>query len=82
MNTAVTTMQSSGGLKQSIVDKIKSDTQLFGLVFSEIGVGVRRGYELLMNNDPRMTQYSCLTRIANYLGVARIEDLLEEGEGK
>lgn len=82
METTVTMTQVAKGLKQDIINRILNDQELIGIVAKEIGISIRRSEERIKENDERMTQFSCLTRIANYLGVARIEDLLEEGEGK
>lgn len=65
-------------LKQEIVDKVRTDQILFGKVAYALGVNVLSLNRILLNNDPRLTQYSVLKVLREHLNLKQDRELLTE----
>ncbi len=65
-------------LKPEIMDKIKSDPILYGLVADSVGVSPMSLPGLIYKNSPKFTQAKTLIVIKGHLGVSEDTELLEE----
>lgn len=66
-------------LKDAIVDKIKTDPDLFAQVAKAVDVSVFTLPDLLRKASPKLTQKSCLVALSKHLKVKE-HDLLEVSE--
>lgn len=69
-------------LKLEIVENIKTDPILFGLVASTLGISPFSLPRLLAKNDEKLTQVSVLNAIKKHLGRHEDNDLLEYSQEK
>lgn len=64
-------------LKAEILEKIRGNATLFGLVSDALKVGPLSLPRLLRENDPRLTQANVLNILSIHLDVQDTADLLE-----
>ena len=65
-------------LKEDILDKIKSDEVLRGLVADAIGISITSMPRLLYGNDQKLTTASVLKVLRGYLKKSKDKELLSE----
>ena len=65
-------------LRPEIMDKIKSDPELFSKMANELGVRPITLPQILAANKPRLTQASVLRILREHLGITQDNDLLTE----
>jgi hypothetical protein len=65
------------GLKENIVEKIKKDQELNGIVAKSISASTLTMPRLLKTNHPKLTQAGALMAIREYLGVQDKDILCE-----
>lgn len=64
-------------LKQEILDKIKSDSMLYGKVGAELKISPASLPRLIYDKDNRLTQRGVLSILSEHLKIKNQEDLLE-----
>ena len=65
------------GLKQDILNKIKSDPMLYGKIAAELRLSPTTLPKLIYDRDNRLTQRGVLRILSEHLNVGNSEDLLE-----
>lgn len=65
-------------LKQSILDKIKDDAELYGKVATELDVKPLSLPRILKENNKKLTQAGVLRILREHLGEMQDSELLEE----
>lgn len=64
-------------LKKDIVDQVKSDATLYGIVASKLGISPSSLPRLLYNNSAKLIQVDVLNSITAHLGLKDNTELLE-----
>ena len=64
-------------LKQSVLDKIKSDSMLYGKVGAELKISPASLPRLIYDKDNRLTQRGVLRILSEHLNIENQNDLLE-----
>jgi hypothetical protein len=65
-------------LKDEILEKIKSDEVLRGIVADALGISISSMPRLLYGNDMKLTTAAVLKVLRDYLGVKQDKSLLSE----
>jgi hypothetical protein len=64
-------------LKQEILDRIKSDSMLYGKVGAELKISPASLPRLIYDKDNRLTQRGVLRILSEHLNIENQDDLLE-----
>jgi serine kinase of HPr protein (carbohydrate metabolism regulator) len=67
-------------LKQDVLDRIKEDAVLFGLVAKAVPASPYTLPRLIKENHAKLTQASVLNTIKEYTGIKKDNELLEEAK--